>query len=221
MKTMSETLGPADRTACNVCFEYGHLGKDCKADKNDFTLVGPIAAFIGARLNYTVPECNGPRRYMGRDITTIRVGQHKEKFWNVIVYCQLADESLVQQRWLEDREREADGEAAPPEFIEKCFKHDAWHYRRCYMDMLRLLPQRMHNRVRCCADYGELLYDTRAEMEAMVDAMEAEDLSRWHHDTLTTYRKRYGAETNLELKEKIGYFYTEPTLKQVLAHDDV
>ena len=201
---------PNELTSCMKCFERGHDAKHCTVDKRDFDLVGPMAAFIGARLNYRIPECNGPRKYVGRDISTIKVDQHKEKFWYIRIYCTLADPGLVQQRWLEDREREADGEEPPQEFKDKCFRHDAFHYRRCHLDMMALVPERQHKRIRSQADYWELLFSTKEELEKCINEAEAKDLANDRkHDSLEHLRDRYRAETNAELKEKIGVFYGE------------
>jgi hypothetical protein len=217
MKTITEQCSGFNLQTCFTCFEQGHTMDACTENKEDFQLVGPMAAFVAARLNYTVPECNAPRKYVGRDISTIKVSQHKEKFWYVRIYCRLADPGLVQQRWLEERPHEQP-EEPPEEFKEKCFKSDAYHYRRCYLDMLRLIPERLHKRLIAQADYEELLHPTADDMALRIDEIEAHDLQNASpHDTLKYYRERYGVDTNVELKEKLRNLYGEPSLRESLV----
>jgi len=160
---------------CRRCFERGHETNECKEAKENFELIGPIAEFIGARLQHPYPTING----QGNPWTsTISVDQYKEKFWYVRVYCKLADPDLVQRKWmwLKDRQRRLDGgekiychpssklvamlaefsDEAPPDFFARCALHDAIHYREVYMDAVRLRP---HLRERICdqADYNVLL----------------------------------------------------------------
>src|SRR5579885_617892 len=99
-----------DQPLCQKCFAYGHLYDACPFSREELSLIGPIAAFIGARLQYPCPVVNG----QGNPWTsTILVEQHKEKFFRVRVYCKLADNDLVKKKWswLRDRQlREDAGE---------------------------------------------------------------------------------------------------------------
>lgn len=214
MKTIAEQIGK--HGACHVCFEYGHKPKDCPEQKKDLEMVGPMAAFVAARLNYIVPKCNGPRRLVGRGISTIRVDQHKEKFWYVRIYCALADPTLVKERWSVEK-KETDPDEPPQEFKDKCLRHDAWHYRKCHLEMLQLLPERVHKRLTDTADYQELLHPTVEAMEARINEIEESDLRTGNHDSLSYYRERYGVETNLELKEKLKQLYVGPSLREQIG----
>jgi hypothetical protein len=191
---------------CHTCFEQGHEMQDCKEDPADFELVGAMAAFIGARLNYEFPPYNGSVRG-GKPISTIRVEQHKEKFWYVRVYCTLADDGLVTTKWLEERERERDGEEPPAEFRARCLRHDAIHYRRVHLDMLRLVPGRLHKRVIAYADYGELLFPGVEQMRAHISELDTGRFYRFDH-----LMKRYDAKTNDELQHTLSQFYKVPSL---------
>lgn len=167
-----------EKPICSRCFARGHEVKDCKEDARNFELIGPIAAFIGARLQYPCPQINGQGNPW---VSTIAVDQHKEKFWKVRVYCDLADPDLVTKKWkwLKERQRRIDegeqfywrmhheahkmliegGDEPPPEFFARCVLYDSIHYRRVYMDMVQLLP---HLRARICneADHGILLHES-------------------------------------------------------------
>jgi hypothetical protein len=162
---------------CRRCFERGHEAKDCKEPEENFGLIGLIAAFIGARLQYPCPMINGQGNPW---MSTISVDQHKEKFWYARVYCDLADPDLVKKKWdwLRDRQiRINAGEKfydrlhsdvirsqltehvdPTPEFFARCVMHDAIHYRKVYMDAVKLRP---HLRERICdqADHWTLLLE--------------------------------------------------------------
>ena len=157
--------------------------------KSEEQLIGPMAAFIGARLQYPCPEVNG----QGNPWTsTILVQQHKEKFWAIRIYCKLAWPDLVKQKWdwLRDRERRmaagekfydrlrddvirsqlSNSEEPTEEFKRRCLKHDAIHYRKCYREMVALQPQ-LQSAICGQADRSELLYPPFAECEARIDEM--------------------------------------------------
>lgn len=195
---------------CKKCFDRGHEDKDCKMPKEDLHMLHKIAAFIGARLNYLLPECNSGVRG-GKPVSTISVSQHKEKFFYIRIYCKLADPKLVEEKWLAEREREADGEEPPKEFKQKCLRQDAHHYRACYLDMIQLVP-RLKGRIRSQADYAELLFDDEAEMRKYID--ELNDPEYPQHDHVKHYREKYGVSTNEELKDELARFYKEPSWKE-------
>lgn len=178
------------KPVCTRCFERGHDVADCKEDRQNFAVIGPIAAFIGARLQYPCPMINGQGNPW---VSTIKVDQHKEKFWKVRVYCDLADPDLVQKKWtwLKDRQKRIDagekfywrmhreaykmlvdgGDEAPPEFFARCVLHDSIHYREVYMDMVQLRP---HLRDRICseADHSILLHEKVEEVHVPDERLE-------------------------------------------------
>jgi hypothetical protein len=192
----------------------------------DESMIGPIAAFIGARLQYPCPEVNG----QGNPWTsTIRVDQHKEKFWGVVVYCNLADPDLVREKWVWIRENkeqmgklprrvtgklgklDADYSADEPSdaFKARCLFHDAMHYRECYLDMIALQP---HLRGAICmrADHGELLLDQFSELEERV---------KDKPEYLESFCRKYHIEDPVKAMEFLHSVY-EPTTKQRYGFED-
>lgn len=194
---------------CDKCFERGHERKDCTWTTEELHLISRMAAFVGARLNYVVPPC-GPRRTANRLVSTIKVDQHKEKFFWARVYCNFADRELVEQKW-NDEKRE--GELSW-EFIDSCFRNDAWHYRTVYLDMLAITPPKFHPRIRGQADYSELLFDDVSEMLKYLDTLAAPDPERPNADDLVNYRGRYQVTTNEELRTKLTKFYERPSFRE-------
>jgi len=149
---------------------WGHGPKEYWRD------VSSIAAFIGARLSYELPECN--RNYHSESrVSTIRVSQHKEKWGDVRVYVTLADEDLVKDSWRVYRELFKDKELPEepaPEFIAECLFRDACHYRVCYYDMVALVPH-YEAMITGAADEDMLLYKGEAELEARIAELVALD----------------------------------------------
>jgi hypothetical protein len=143
---------------------------------HDNDMIGPIAAFIGARLQYPTPEINGQGNPWS---STIQVQQHKEKFFYARVYCTLAHPDLVKAKWdwlRANRQAMAHKPvryckfpedmtlADPPaNFASQCLLHDAIHYRRVYLDMVALQPQ-LRGKICSQADCSELLYATYEEL---------------------------------------------------------
>ncbi len=117
---------------------------------------GTIAMFIAAALQHPNPEGNGRHSR----ISTIRVDQHKNKFDQVVVYCTLAAHDLVDKACVAERD---ESNNPTVEFIKKCRRHDAVHYRRCYLEMLSLVPQ-FRDMLWARPDYGYLLLDTKEEI---------------------------------------------------------
>jgi len=119
----------------------------------DRDYLGAIAAFIGARLQHPVPRCNStnPR------VSTIAVHQHKSKFGQVRVYCDLADTEQVRQAWAESSEW-TDADEVPIDFRDRCLVNDADHYRMTYLEMASLVPQ-YKNQIFSGSDFPELLFD--------------------------------------------------------------
>jgi len=117
--------------------------------------VSSAAAFVGARLQYPLPECNSRRPR----VSTIRVDQHKAKCGFARIYCTLAHEDEVAAAWRELHgagPHAADASARWDEHKDRCMLHDAVHYRRCYMDMVALVPD-LRERLCSQADYEGLL----------------------------------------------------------------
>lgn len=210
-------------TTCMTCFEQGHSADDCKEDKNDFRLIGPIAAFIGARLQYPNPNINGQGNPW---VSTIGVDQHKEKFWMCRIYCTLADPELVKQKWCwlkghaELRKAnpyympqgDFEGDEPTQAFKDACLKHDAMHYRRCYIDMVALVP-RLRQRVCSQADYFELLFDNVAELDAWFDTLACQKTDA--NDPMSFYRTCYHVEGNEKLKALLRTFYSKSRLSML------
>lgn len=210
---MSRVNSILQQPICKKCFEGGHDTNDCKEEKENFELIGPLAAFIGSRLQYPSPAINGQGNPW---VSTISVDQHKEKFWYIRVYCTLAEPDLVLKKWtwLKDRQRRLDagekiychawkglaemlaggGEEPTPEFFTRCALHDAIHYRKVYMDAVRLRP---HLRERICdqADHWILLLESPDKIKRDKPEQEEWDLKKFYvkdHDTLMTfYQKVY------------------------------
>jgi hypothetical protein len=187
-----------DPQVCGICFEYGHSMIECKEDKADFDLVGPIAAFIGARLQHPRPPCNGrnPR------VSTIHVDQYKEKFWNVRIYCALASTEEVEAKWAEfGREGQPDDA-----FYAMCLMHDARHYRRCYLEMVSLVP-RLRKRICNAADYSVLLQDNAdVACEQLVQRHESWNA---YPDNQRSFLATWRVASLDALKERLRLIYDE------------
>jgi hypothetical protein len=171
-------------------------------NEEDIRLIGPIAAFIGTRLNSRWTRCSAPK-YAGKQMTTIKVDQYKEKFWYVRIYCDLAEPELVQELW------GLQGKDGLPtlEFSRECFRRDARHYRKCYMEMIEIIP-RLKEKIRSQADHHELLCDDAVHMEKLIDELMVEECAP-NVDNLQHYRNKYGVETNDELKGALRDLYGE------------
>lgn len=152
----------SDNTMCSMCFESGHSNVDCKENFERLAMVGSIAAMIASRLNFVLPECNSAKRG-GKPTSTIKVEQYKEKFKFVVVYCELANAHLVDNAWIDHHGPSC--VAPPSDFVRKCLHNDAFHYRRCYLDMVKLVPD-MKRRIVHRADFTELLFDTVEQLDA-------------------------------------------------------
>jgi hypothetical protein len=198
---------------CKICFEGGHETEACTEDKKDFELVSPLAAFIGARLNYVLPPCNsGPRG--GKLVSTIKVDQHKEKFWYARVYCTLADESMIVTKWVACRTPGAENEDPTPEFVARCLRFDALHYRKCYMDAVKIIP-RMRKRLVNQADYRELLFEDANALTAYIDELMRAESDGQNVRYLEHYLRRWHVKDGVELKNILLSFYERPSLKEM------
>lgn len=94
-----------------------------------------VAMFLGAALHYPLPECNSWKK-KHRKSSTIKVTQHKSKFSDIRIYCELAEHSLV----LESFNTWSGGKTIE-DFKKECLMSDAVYYRKCYMDMIDLVPE--------------------------------------------------------------------------------
>jgi hypothetical protein len=185
-------------------------------------LIGPIAAFIGARLHYPNPEVNGQGNPW---VSTIKVDQHKEKFWKVRVYCDLAAPGLVKQKWewykanfevMKQRPSryfphiDTTAEEPSPEFFDRCVKGDAMYYREVYMEMVELQP---HLRSKICseADHTELLFGSLQELLTRLDEMQSKG-DNW----LTSYFTKYRVKDLNGLRDFMKVVY-EPSFKDTLS----
>lgn len=220
---------------CQRCFTYGHELRECPLSREELSLIGPIAAFIGARLQYPCPEVNG----QGNPWTsTILVEQHKEKLFRVRVYCKLAWPDLVKQKWswLRDRQlREDAGEqfydrlrdndlreklrtdAEPPaEFYARCARHDAIHYRQVHMDMVKLLtnPQ-LAKRAIAEVDHTELLHDDVEKAVKHLREWEKSENNNWKE----YFTKKYHVNTNDDVEALFRVVYN-PTWKDLMGLRD-
>lgn len=99
-------------------------------------------------------------------MSTIAVHQTKDKFGEVVVYCGLADEGEVLNKWHEGCN------VGPPSksFIEKCWTHDARLYRARYLEMIELVPQH-EAAIRARPDYPYLLVRTKEEADKCIDRL--------------------------------------------------
>ncbi len=153
--------------------------------EHEYDPVGSIAMFIAAALQHPNPPHNGRNALM----STIRVDQHKNKFDQVIVYCELIDTNLVSQAWV----AEGKGNGDPPvEFIQACMQRDALVYRRAYRMMMSLLPE-FREVIHSHADFKYLLYDSTKELDAWLDAYDPSHmqflLSKWRVTDVATLRE--------------------------------
>jgi hypothetical protein len=213
MRTLMQQIMDSTSPVCHICFEHGHEDRDCKEDRKDFELIGPLAAMIGARLNYVLPRCNSAR---GGEklVSTILVEQHKEKFWYVRVYCKLADETMVTNKWLDALHWASNTDPPLPtdDFRARCFRHDALHYRRVYLDAVKVIP-RLKHRITAFADYGELLFDNPQELCDHIDMLAKGDPEQPGTDGLAYYRARWHVEDTEGLKVTLFKYYEEPSLR--------
>lgn len=178
----------------------------------DQQLISPIAAFIAARLQYPMPPCNsrhGPR------VSTISVDQHKDKFNYVRIYCTLADPEEIKFAWTEHGN---EGESIE-EFKALCLKRDMRHYRRCYMDMVAIVPH-LRDRICSSADYGNLLYETYAELEAHIDEVASKEKHpNAQMSDMDSMVRRYNAHSVEELKMMFRSVYGEPSIHDLQLQD--
>lgn len=193
---------------CQNCFDRGHEAKDCQEDRKDFELIHVLAAFIAARLNYILPRCNSGVRG-GKPVSTIAVDQHKEKFWYVRIYCELADPGLVDAKWQAEHPDDALVLAPTQEFKDKCLRADAIHYRNCYLDAVKLVP-RLHRRIIAQADYHELLLADVDELHSHIDELAQGDPEHPNVNYLAHYLTKWHAKDAEELKSVLMRFYERP-----------
>lgn len=113
--------------------------------------INVIAGFIAARLEQRP--------------STISVKQHKEKFGNVIVYCDLAAEGLIVKAFNDNVNQEVGVQA----FARDRMLQDAKCYRSTYRNIVALLPQ-YENVIVSQADHRELIFEDVDQLNAWLDA---------------------------------------------------
>lgn len=165
--------------------------------KRDYDPSGVIAMFIAAALQHPNPPCNGS----GERVSTILVKQHKNKFDNVIVYCMLAQETMVAEAWAED----GNVGTPSPEYVGRCMERDARVYRSSYRKMLFLVPQH-REMMHAAADHGYLLHDDVNTAHVKIDELASSVLPGSIASTRFLLDK-WHAKTVEELKDKLAGVY--------------
>lgn len=194
----------------------------------DNQLIHTIAAFIAARLRYPYPSINGQGNPW---VSTISVDQHKEKFWQVRVYCELAEPALIKEKWqwLKARQRRIESgekfyrvhtqpeqivaDDPTPEFIARCLKSDAIYYREVYRDMLALRPT-ARDALFDGADHKELLYDSIEDLDRHLDELESKNPAWSKHLSI-----KYGVDNVASLKAYMRSVYV-PSWRDRSIHSD-
>ena len=99
------------------------------------------------------------------------------------------------------------GALTPEEAHKKCFLADAKHYRRCYIDMVTLVPE-LRGKIYAQADYAELLLGSLQEACSWIDGLERvspfPDVSANEH-----VNRKYGCTTDDELNAFLTSVYVE------------
>ena len=160
--------------------------------------IGTMAMFIAAALQHPNPPCNGREVR----ISTIKIEQHKNKFSQVVVYLNLAEQNLVAQRWAEL----GNVDQPPQTFIDSCVKHDARLYRRTYMAMISLVPNKK-SEIIARADHTMLLFDDKADLDAWLVSRNSPDSKTNAEWKLMT--KLWNSSTIEELQQKLHDIYDD------------
>lgn len=180
------------------------------------------AAFIAARLQHPCPHINGCGNPW---VSTIRVDQYKQKFGHVYVYCELADPSLVAQKWAwlkanaGHRARlpagytmciDMSSDALTPEFVTRCVLRDAMHYRDTYLEISALAP-RLCGQLQWHASYRALLH---ADLDTCLRAVAEETASR--PQLVAAERLKYRLDEHDDLDAFMRSVY-QPTTRERVA----
>lgn len=89
--------------------------------------------------------------------STIAVDDYKSRFDTVRIYCELADESKVWEKWEKHApQSELNGGSPSETFRSKCLLNDCVLYRNAYYDALALVPE-FKDQLFISADYPVLL----------------------------------------------------------------
>ena len=99
---------------------------------------------------------------------TIVVSQYKEKFGGPRVYCQLADETIVEEKFEQAKLSQFNKYKTIGEFRDYCYKVDLGHYRSVYFLIRQSFPQYWAV-TKSNADYSELLFDTKEQYLAAMN----------------------------------------------------
>lgn len=138
---------------------------DKTAPENYWNDISSIAEILGYMLEGSITGFGGRRR---QRVSTISVGQVKEKFGSIRAYCTLASEELVNEKW--ENDPRAEGTTGPTdEYKQKCLEDDAVWYRHTYQTLTKLLPH-YHSAITDAADYPGLLCETKEELDELLDS---------------------------------------------------
>jgi hypothetical protein len=130
---------------------------DKKAPENYWKDIGFIASLIGSRLQST-PD------------STIEVSTSKEKFGEVRVYCQLAEDKNVHKKYVSKRKNELFiADMYDSLFSRKCIVSDAILYRETYKNVVSLMPH-YTKAITNSADYRYLLLDTFEDFKHLFES---------------------------------------------------
>jgi len=143
--------------------------------------IDDIAALIG----YALEGCIHGFSRKRHAVSTIRVEQTKQKFDTCRVYCTLADEELVREKWCHESPQNSETNV-PDEYTAKCLMHDIRHYNRTYAMMIRLVPE-YSDAITSCADFPHLLATTSQEaVDRLCRVATAKFAPAWHLKQVTS-----------------------------------
>lgn len=132
---------------------------DKKAPEHYWKDVGFIASLIGCRLQTAYDS-------------TIEVSTSKEKFGEVRVYCQLAEDKKVYKKYTDKRKNErVVADMYDSLFSRKCIISDAVLYRETYRNFVSLMPK-YEKAITHSADYRYLLLDKFDDFKSLFDSDE-------------------------------------------------
>jgi hypothetical protein len=124
------------------------------------------------------------------NLNTIHVSDYKEKFGEIRIYCDLADEQLIRERYVGAGEDEH-------VIRKKCLINDSRWYRDHYKAMISLVPH-YEKVITGAADYHELIsHWSKSDFDIYFTTTILSNMS-WH-------LKRYEVETPQELYD----FFTD------------
>ncbi len=141
---------------------------------------------IARWMGYALEGCIHGFNLRRRAESTIRVQQTKEKFGEIRVHCDLADEDLVREEW----EKNEPVLVVSEEFTMKCLKWDRYHYNRVYADAQRLFPQYARE-ITGAADFKQLTHATpEAAAQYLRDQVMGKCGWTWNGDDPVQHREQ-------------------------------